>query len=120
MFLGVNGLNVLREEAGILLLKQIDAGKRQLENLAHCHFGQLAGANAVAGGKDVDQVPVELGQSPSFDPVSVAWNGLGAVVPVVIVSRVANLTRLRATDKATGVVPSCRFARRAFFVGRHR
>lgn len=86
----------------------------------HCHLGQLAGANAVAGGKYVDQVPVELGQSPSFDPVSVAWYGLGAVVPVVIVSRITNLTRLSATDMTTGSVPSCRLARRAFFGGQHR
>jgi hypothetical protein len=65
-------------------------------------------------------VPVELGQSPSFDPVGVAWYGLQSHLPIVVVVRVANLTRLSATDMTTGSVPSCRLARKAFFGGQHR
>ena len=54
--------------------------------------GEFAGANRVAGGEDVDEMAIKLGQGSDLDPVSIAGNWLGAVlkrVVVVIVARIA-------------------------------
>ena len=64
----------------------------QLENLVDGQLGESAGADRVAGGKHVDQVTIQLGQSFCLDPVRVAGNRLGTVfkrVVVVIIARIA-------------------------------
>lgn len=74
------------------MLEVVEIRETQLENLVNGHPGKTAGADRIAGGEHIDEVAIQLGQSPSPDPVRVAWDGLGSVfkrVVVVIVARIA-------------------------------
>lgn len=83
----------------------------QLENLVDRHFGEAGGADGVAGGEHVNEVAIQLGQGPSPDPVCIAGNGLGAVVPVVVIVSVAKLASLSRPNQTCRLEPSRRCAR---------
>ena len=82
----------------------------QLENLVDRHLGEAGGADGVAGGEHVNEVAIQLGQGPNPDPVRIAGNGLGAVVPVVVVLGVAKFAGLSRPNQTSQWVTSRRLA----------
>ena len=75
------------------------------------HLSEAGGADGVASSEHVDEVAIQLGQGPSPDPVRITRNGLGAVVPVVVIGLVAKLAGLTRTNQTCRLEPSRRFAR---------
>ena len=71
-------------------------------------LGESAGADRVAGGKHVDQVTIELGQRFGADPVSIAGDWLGAVLPVVVIRLVPKLAGLSRPNQTCRVESSRR------------
>ena len=72
-------------------------------------LGESAGADRVAGGKHVDQVTIELGQRFGADPVRVAGDRLGAVLPVVVILGVPKFAGFSRPNRTCRLVPSRRF-----------
>lgn len=81
----------------------------QLENLVDGQLGESAGADRVAGGKHVDQVTIQLGQGFRLDPVRVAGNRLGTVLPIVVVLGVPKLAGFSRPNQTCRLGPSRRF-----------
>ena len=86
-----------------------DAGEireSQFENLMDGQFGKSAGANRVTGGKNVNQMPIKLGQRFGADPVCIAGDGFGAVLPIVVIVGVAEFPQSARLNQTCRVVPS--------------
>ena len=78
----------------------------QFENLVDGQLGESAGADRVAGGKYVDQVTIKLGQRFGADPVCIAGDGFGAVLPIVVIVGVAEFPQSARLNQTCRVVPS--------------
>ena len=74
-----------------MLFQPAEIRESQFENLVDGSAGQFAGADCLAGGKDVDEVAIKLGQGADLDPVGVAGDWLGAVFPVVVIVGVTEI-----------------------------
>lgn len=64
------------EKIRILLPQPGEIRESQLENLVDCQLCKSSGADGVAGGEHVDEVPVKLGQGANPDPVRIPRYGL--------------------------------------------
>ena len=80
----------------------------QLKNLVDRQLGKSGGTDCLAGGEDVNKVAVKLGQGADPDPVRIAGDWLGAVIPVVIIVGVAKLAGFSRSNQTCRVGSSRR------------